>query len=143
MFRGVSTMYVLVLMPAILLAMAGLLGLYMSHYLDDGMRTFGRRLSFWGFASASLFLLGAIYAANHDGGNGAMFGGRPAHERMHGPWPGQRREFEPRQGKHPDSQGEQPDSDRSLDAASGAEPQAAPDAANPAASEAPASSSLP
>lgn len=78
--------YLLALLPATALTIAGYFLLYFSARAEGGLRTFGKYLGFWAFTLAGLVILGAILAAAHGhrmrGMHDGMRGG------MHCPWMG-------------------------------------------------------
>jgi hypothetical protein len=57
--------YLLALLPATALTIAGYFAWFLSARSEGGMRTFGRYLGFWAFTLAGLIILGAIFAAAH------------------------------------------------------------------------------
>jgi hypothetical protein len=57
--------YLLALLPATALTIAGYFVLYLSTRSEGGLRTFGRYLGFWAFTLAGLVILGALFAAAH------------------------------------------------------------------------------
>ena len=57
--------YLLALLPATALAIAGYLALFLSARSAGGMQTFGKLLGFWAFTLAALVILGALFAAAH------------------------------------------------------------------------------
>jgi hypothetical protein len=70
--------YLLALLPATALTVAGYLVWFLAERSQGGLRTFGRFLGFWAFTLAALVILGALFAAAH------------GHHHMHGrhcPWP--------------------------------------------------------
>jgi hypothetical protein len=71
--------YLLALLPATALTIAGYLALFLSARSAGGMQTFGKLLGFWAFTLAALVILGALFAAAHHRHHG-MRGG------MHCPW---------------------------------------------------------
>jgi hypothetical protein len=79
-------LYLLALLPATALTIAGYFVLYLSARAEGGLRTFGRYLGFWAFTLAGLVILGALFVAAHGhrmrGMHGEMRGG------MHCPWMG-------------------------------------------------------
>jgi hypothetical protein len=79
-------LYLLALLPATALTIAGYFVLYFSARAEGGLRTFGKYLGFWAFTLAGLIILGAIFAAAHGhrmrGMHDGMRGG------MHCPWMG-------------------------------------------------------
>jgi hypothetical protein len=75
--------YLLVLLPATAITIAGYVALFLSARSEGRMRTFGRYLGFWAFTLAALLILGAIFAAAH-GGHRCPMWRHGMHERMHG-----------------------------------------------------------
>jgi hypothetical protein len=86
--------YLIALIPATALTIAGYFVLYLSNRSDGTFQKFGRYLGFWAFTLAGLVVLGAIFAAAHCGRHGAMHG---MHGRMYGP--GDPRLFGPRENE--------------------------------------------
>jgi hypothetical protein len=78
--------YLLALLPATALTIAGYFVLFLSTRTEGSLRAFGRYLGFWAFTLAGLVILGAIFAAAHHAHHGAEFGMRGMHRHMHGPW---------------------------------------------------------
>jgi hypothetical protein len=72
--------YLLVLLPATALTVAGYVALFLSARSEGAMRSFGKYLGFWAFTLAALLILGAIFASAHRGHHCPMFG----MHRMHG-----------------------------------------------------------
>lgn len=70
--------FLLALIPATALTIAGYFVLFLASRTEGGLRSFGRYLGFWAFTLAGLVILAAIFAAAH-------FHGRfhPGMERMH------------------------------------------------------------
>ena len=58
-------LYLLALLPATAITIAGYFALYLSARSEGSMRTFGRYLGYWAFTLAGLVVLGAIFAAAH------------------------------------------------------------------------------
>ena len=75
--------FLLALIPATGLTVAGYVVLYLSARSEGGQRTFGRVLGYWAFTLAALVILGAILAAIHHHRHAGMFG-------AHCPWHEQR-----------------------------------------------------
>jgi heme A synthase len=75
--------YLLVLLPATALTVAGYVALFLSARSEGTMRSFGKYLGFWAFALAALLILGAIFAAAH-GGHRCPMWMHGMHEGMHG-----------------------------------------------------------
>ena len=88
--------YLVALIPATALTVAGYFVLYLSNRTEGTFRTFGKYLGFWAFTLAGLIVLGAIFAAVHCGRHGAMNGVRGMHGCMHCPGPDESRLFGPR-----------------------------------------------
>ncbi len=65
--------YLLALLPATALTIAGYFVLYLSSRSEGGLRTFGRYLGFWAFTLAGLVILGALFAAAHGRGHCPMY----------------------------------------------------------------------
>ena len=66
--------YLLALVPATALTVAGYFVLYLSARSEGALRTFGRYLGFWAFTLAGLVILGALFAAAaHGGRHGPRF----------------------------------------------------------------------
>ena len=65
-------LYLVALLPATLLTVAGYFVLYLSGRSEGSLRTFGRYLGYWAFTLAGLVILGAIIAAAHGGHHGLM-----------------------------------------------------------------------
>jgi hypothetical protein len=63
-------LYLLALLPATAITIAGYFALYLSARSEGSMRTFGRYLGYWAFTLAGLVILGAIFAAAHHGHRG-------------------------------------------------------------------------
>lgn len=78
-------LYLLVLIPATAVTVAGYVALFISGRSEGAMRTFGKYLGVWAFTLAGLMILGGIFAAAHHGHPCPMMG---MHERMHGTWAG-------------------------------------------------------
>jgi hypothetical protein len=68
--------YLLALLPATMLTVAGYVVLFLAARSEGGMRTFGKYLGIWAFILAALVILGGIFAAAHHGRHGWMHGGR-------------------------------------------------------------------
>jgi hypothetical protein len=95
--------YLLALLPATALTVAGYVVLFLSHRAEGALRTFGRYLGFWAFTLAGLVILGALFAAAH-GGHRGMYG-------MHGrhcPWAEESR-VAPRGAERPPPMAEPPE----------------------------------
>jgi hypothetical protein len=82
--KGASMIYLLVLLPATALTVAGYVVLFLSARSEGALRTFGKYLGLWAFTLAALLILGAIFAAAHRGHHCPIFGTHGMHERMHG-----------------------------------------------------------
>ena len=74
-------LYLLALLPATALTIAGYFVLYLSARTEGSLRTFGKYLGFWAFTLAGLVILGAIFAAAHGGHRGRL-----AAHGMYCPW---------------------------------------------------------
>jgi hypothetical protein len=88
--------FLLVLLPATGLTVAGYFVLYLSSRTDGALRTFGRYLGFWAFTLAGLVILAALFAAAHFGHHGMGHGG-------YCPWHGAHEEgwqVHPGEGSH-------------------------------------------
>lgn len=59
--------YLLALIPATVLTIAGYLVLVLSTRAEGALRSFGRYLGFWAFTLAGLVILGALFAAARHG----------------------------------------------------------------------------
>ena len=82
--------FLLALIPATALTVAGYFVLYLSGRSEGSLRTFGRYLSFWAFTLAGLVVLGAMFAAGHmHREHPGMWG---MHDEMHRRWMEERRE---------------------------------------------------
>jgi hypothetical protein len=57
--------YLVALLPATALTIAGYFVLFLSNRSEGGFRTFGKYLGFWAFTLAGLIILAAIFAAAH------------------------------------------------------------------------------
>ena len=68
--------YLLALLPATVLTIAGYFVLVLSARTEGTLRTFGKYLGFWAFTLAGLVILGALFAAAHGGHRGGMYGMR-------------------------------------------------------------------
>jgi hypothetical protein len=106
--------YLVALLPATALTIAGYFVLFLSNRSEGGFRTFGKYLGFWAFTLAGLIILAAIFAAAHGRHHCPMME-RGMYGRMH---------------DHGNDSG---------DAQNGANPQAPAGSANPAAPPSPAS----
>jgi hypothetical protein len=76
--------FLLALLPATMITIAGYFVRYLSNRSEGAFRTFGRYLSFWAFTLAGLVILGALFAAIHH--HHGMTDWRVMHERVNGPW---------------------------------------------------------
>ena len=72
--------YLLALLPATALTVAGYFVWYLAERSQGALRTFGRFLGFWAFTLAALVILAALFAAAHDPHRMRMHAGR------HCPW---------------------------------------------------------
>jgi hypothetical protein len=61
--------FLLALLPATALTVAGYVALFLSGRSEGRMRSFGKYLGFWAFTLAGLVILGAIFAAAHGHGH--------------------------------------------------------------------------
>ncbi len=93
--------YLLALLPATALTIAGYFVLFLSNRSEGALRAFGKYLGFWAFTLAGLVILGAIFAAAHCRHHGGMMGGPGMYGRMHGFWPGDPRFLGPRRDQEP------------------------------------------
>jgi len=66
-------LYLLALLPATALTIAGYLVLYLSTRSEGSLRSFGKYLGYWAFTLAGLLILGAILAAAHGGHRHGMY----------------------------------------------------------------------
>jgi hypothetical protein len=66
--------YLLALLPATALTIAGYFVLYLSARTEGTLRTFGKYLGFWAFTLAGLVILGALFAAARFGYGASMYG---------------------------------------------------------------------
>jgi hypothetical protein len=57
--------FLLALIPATALTVAGYVALFLSHRSDGMLKTFGRYLGIWAFTLAGLVVLGGMFAAGH------------------------------------------------------------------------------
>ncbi len=75
--------YLLALIPATMLTIAGYFVGFLSLRSEGTLRTFGRYLSFWAYTLAALVILAAIFAAAHGHHRGmhGMHGGMHWHGR--------------------------------------------------------------
>ncbi len=99
--------YLLALIPATMLTIAGYFVLYLSHRSEEPFRAFGKYLGFWAITLAGLVILGAVFAAAHHG-RGGMMGMHGRHMYMYGPWQGGPRHFRGPPGEPRDPAGEPP-----------------------------------
>jgi hypothetical protein len=81
--------FLLALIPATALTVAGYVALFLSHRSEGALRTFGRYLGIWAFVLAALVALGGMFAAGHMRAHGGMWG---RHSGIHCPWMGERSE---------------------------------------------------
>ncbi|MDE2136277.1 MAG: hypothetical protein KGJ68_02485 [Gammaproteobacteria bacterium] len=77
--------FLLALIPATALTVAGYVALFLSHRSDGGLKTFGRYLGIWAFVLATLVALGGMFAAGHMRAHAGMWG---PHAGMYCPWTG-------------------------------------------------------
>jgi hypothetical protein len=79
-------LFLLALIPATGLTLAGYVALFLSSRSEGSLRTFGRYLGIWAFVLAGVVVLGGMFAAGHmHRMHGAMWDG---HEGMHCPFMG-------------------------------------------------------
>ena len=57
--------FLLALIPATALTVAGYVALFLSHRSDGMLKAFGRYLGIWAFTLAGLVVLGGMFAAGH------------------------------------------------------------------------------
>lgn len=82
--KGASMIFLVALIPATGLTLAGYVALFLSHRSEGGLKTFGRYLGIWAFTLAGLVVLGGMFAAGHMHHlHGAMWDG---HEGMRCPF---------------------------------------------------------
>src|SRR5580704_16271467 len=74
--------FLMALIPATALTVAGYVALFLSHRSEGALRTFGRYLGIWAFVLAALVALGGMFAAGHLRAHGAW----GPHSGMHCPW---------------------------------------------------------
>jgi hypothetical protein len=97
--------YLLALIPATVLTIAGYFVLVLSTRAEGALRTFGKYLGFWAFTLAGLVILGALFAAAHHGAHHCPYmtcchGMGDMHEGMYCPWSsGMRSGMEEREGE--------------------------------------------
>jgi hypothetical protein len=102
-----NCMFLIALIPATMLTIAGYFVLYLSHRSEGAFRAFGKYLGFWAITLAGLVVLGSLFATAYLGRGGMM----RLHERhmlMRGPWQGEPRffrEFPGEPGDGPPPQG--------------------------------------
>jgi len=77
--------YLLALLPATMLTVAGYFVLVLSTRAEGPLRAFGRYLGFWAFTLAGLVILGAIFAAAQGRHHGPVWM-HGMHGGMHCPW---------------------------------------------------------
>lgn len=66
--------YLLALIPATMLTIAGYFVIYLSLRSEGALRAFGRYLSFWAFTLAALIILAAVFVAAQGRHHGHMYG---------------------------------------------------------------------
>ena len=88
--------FLLALLPATMLTIAGYLVLYVSGKAEGALRSFGKYLGFWAFTLAGLVVLGSLFAAAHH--HHRMDDWRTMHQHMYGGGPGS---MHPDQGAPP------------------------------------------
>ncbi len=59
--------FLLALIPATMLTVAGYAVLYLAHRSDGNLKAFGRFLGFWAFTLAALLVLACLFMAAHGG----------------------------------------------------------------------------
>jgi hypothetical protein len=76
--------FLLALIPATALTVAGYVALFLSHRSEGALRSFGRYLGIWAFILAGLVALGGMFAAGHmHRMHGQMWG---THDGRYCPW---------------------------------------------------------
>ena len=75
--------FLLALIPATALTVAGYVALFLSQRSEGALKTFGRYLGIWAWVLAALVVLGGMFAAGH---MRAMHHGMWGGEGMHCPW---------------------------------------------------------
>ena len=75
--------FLLALIPATALSVAGYVALFLSHRSEGGMKTFGRYLGIWAFVLAALVTLGGVFAAGHMRAHADQWG---PHAGLRCPW---------------------------------------------------------
>ena len=76
--------FLVALIPATALTVAGYVALFLSHRSEGALKTFGRYLGIWAFALAGLVVLGGVFAAGHLRAMHQGMWDRPGG--MHCPW---------------------------------------------------------
>ena len=76
--------FLVALIPATALTVAGYVALFLSHRSEGALKTFGRYLGIWAFALAGLVVLGGMFAAGHLRAMHEGMWDRPGG--MHCPW---------------------------------------------------------
>jgi hypothetical protein len=76
--------FLLALIPATALTVAGYVALFLSHRSEGALRSFGRYLGIWAFVLAGLVVLGGMFAAGHLRAMHEGMWDRPGG--MHCPW---------------------------------------------------------
>ena len=76
--------FLVALIPATALTVAGYVALFLSHRSEGALKTFGRYLGIWAFALAGLVVLGGMFAAGHLRAMHQGMWDRPGG--MHCPW---------------------------------------------------------
>jgi hypothetical protein len=66
--------FLLALIPATGLTVAGYVALYLSQRSEGALRTFGRYLGIWAWVLAALVVLGGMFAAGHMRSHTGMWG---------------------------------------------------------------------
>ena len=79
--------FLLALIPATALTVAGYIVLYVAGRSEGGLQRFGKYLSFWAFTLAALVVVGGLLAAAHGPRCAGPYGmdGMHGHYGMHGP----------------------------------------------------------
>jgi hypothetical protein len=82
--------FLLALIPATGLTVAGYVALFLSQRSEGALKTFGRYLGIWAWVLAALVVLGGMFAAGHVRAHAGMWGPHPGmwgtHEGMQCPW---------------------------------------------------------
>lgn len=99
--------FLVALIPATALTVAGYVALFLSHRSEGSLRTFGRYLGIWAFALAGLVVLGGMFAAGHMHRMHPPMWGPPGMTR---PWMDWRREGERMERREREAPGAAPES---------------------------------